>query len=117
MFNNKSATALLGVDAPLGSLNARIAACHALGLISDIEKHDLTILRKIRNEFAHHIEASFDLPKIRDLCRSLCMKAPEHVTEVMGKTGEFESSAIITTLANRPHYVGLQRRKVQDWPH
>jgi len=38
---------------PLGSFYARILAAYCLGLVTSDERNDLTIIRKIRNEFAH----------------------------------------------------------------
>lgn len=54
-----------GFNAPLGTLSARIKACHALGLLSDEQFSDLEHLRKIRNEFAHNWDGcSFSNPMI-----------------------------------------------------
>ncbi|WP_412066391.1 MltR family transcriptional regulator [Rhizobium sp. SYY.PMSO] len=43
-----------GFNAPLGTFSARIKACHAMGLLSDIQFADFEHIRKIRNEFAHN---------------------------------------------------------------
>jgi mannitol operon repressor len=40
-------------NAPLGTLSSRIEACFALGLIDKFEHSEISILRKVRNEFAH----------------------------------------------------------------
>lgn len=64
---------LKGPNAPLGTLSARIDACHALGLISDIERHNLEILRRIRNDFAHKPRVSFADDSIADRCANLKM--------------------------------------------
>jgi len=113
-----------GANAPLGTFSARVAACYALALITDDERHDLNLIRRIRNEFAHQTEISFESPAVRDRCKSLRMKAPDYIQpdgrEVkMDTKGEFETSAvaIIMNLINRPHYVGLQRRTTQAWPY
>ena len=47
---------LEGFNAPLGTLSARIKACAAIGLISEIQYTDLELSRKVRNEFAHKWE-------------------------------------------------------------
>lgn len=62
----KSATDLVeGFNAPLGSLSARIKACHAFGLLTDEQYRDLELMRKVRNEFAHNWEGcSFEQAKI-----------------------------------------------------
>src|SRR5947208_1359141 len=57
-----------GFNAPLGTFSTRSSAAFALGLISERELKELTILRRIRNRFAHHVHASFEMQEIRDLC-------------------------------------------------
>jgi DNA-binding MltR family transcriptional regulator len=64
----KEHSILHGDCAPLGSFSARINAAQQLGLISNYLARDLHVVRKIRNEFAHHpLELTFESPKIRDL--------------------------------------------------
>jgi hypothetical protein len=61
-----------GPTAPLGSFDAKIKVCHGIGLISSPAAHQLHILRKIRNHFAHEKGASrFDESPVRDLCDRL----------------------------------------------
>jgi mannitol operon repressor len=125
MLEGVDATSLLdGGSAPLSTFSARTAACHALGLITDDENHDLGLIRKIRNEFAHKTEVSFMIPSIRDRCAILRMRAPDYEDEKRGKvvmtpSEQFQTSAvaIIMNLVNRPHYVGQQRRIQQKWPY
>ena len=52
----KSADALLDVDRPLGSFSSRIDLAHALGLIRDDTRHDLHLMRRVRNDFAHGVD-------------------------------------------------------------
>jgi DNA-binding MltR family transcriptional regulator len=44
---------LLGNSGPLGSFSARIDMAYSLGLLAKNIMQDLSLLRKIRNEFAH----------------------------------------------------------------
>lgn len=71
--NCKSSNELIeGFNAPLGTFSSRIKACHAFGIISNKQHHDLEITRKIRNEFAHNWEGcSFTKQKIYDLATSM----------------------------------------------
>jgi hypothetical protein len=115
---------LEGGNAPLGTFSARISACYALGLIKDAEHHDLTIIRRIRNDFAHDIHTTFETPSVIDRCRELNMKAPDYTSEEMGEVkvgpqGQFESAAValIMNLINRPHYVGQKRCVAHSWPY
>jgi len=60
-----------GKNPPLGSFEARIAACHAMGLIDDRMRSDLNIVRGIRNEFAHKWDADISSGSIADRCIEL----------------------------------------------
>ena len=66
---------LLGVtsgNAPLGAFSARIELAYCLGLIPANIRHDLDIIRKVRNRFAHKLHGlSFGVEPIRGFCASL----------------------------------------------
>lgn len=63
---------LLSERGALGNLFGRIEAAFALGLIADVERHDLHIVRKIRNEFAHQVVGlCFESPEIKNRCLEL----------------------------------------------
>lgn len=49
----------------------RIEAAHDLQLISEAERDDLRLIRQIRSEFAHRLDAHFDDPAITELCLEL----------------------------------------------
>lgn len=107
-----------GGSAPLGTFSARIEACYALGLISEDEHNDLTLIRRIRNEFAHHIETSFDTPSVVSRCAQLRMKAEDYGDVKVGPSGQFQTAAVavIMNLINRPHSVSQERRATKTWP-
>lgn len=76
LIEGKSAEAILeGFNAPLGTLSARGAAAHAMGLISEREYAELEIIRKIRNEFAHSVHVSFETDKVVSLCKRMTYDA------------------------------------------
>lgn len=64
-------------NGPLSTFSAKIELAFLLGLISKQDYSDLTIIRKIRNEFAHTIlnddsdPLNFNNPHISDRCYSL----------------------------------------------
>jgi len=61
-------------NGPLASLSARIDICYALGLMPDHVLHDLTLIRRIRNYFAHHLnEASFQDQAVINRCSELSL--------------------------------------------
>ena len=70
---------LSGELAPLGTFSARITVAFALGLISEKERKNLILIRKIRNVFAHalpQMELSFDSPEIKSSCQELEIPQP-----------------------------------------
>lgn len=111
-------------NAPLGTFSSRIAACYTLGLISEREHHDLTLLRKIRNDFAHDMHTSFETPSVVDRCKLLHHKAGDYTSEKMGEVtvdpvSQFTSSAValILNFINRPYYVSRKRTVFGEWPY
>lgn len=125
VLQDAAATELVeGANAPLGTFSSRITACFVLGLISEAERHDLTLIRRIRNDFAHDIHTSFDTRSVVDRCKELLLKAPNYTHSEMGKievgpAGQFESAAValIMGLINRPHYVSEKRCAAVQWPY
>jgi len=112
-----------GANAPLGTFSARTTACHVLGLITDNERDDLNLIRRIRNDFAHQVHTSFQTESIVSRCDQLKFKAKNY-KKVDGTPvdveadGQFTTAAVglILTLTNRAHYVAQQRRTSQTWP-
>lgn len=71
-YDKKIENDLFCGNAPLSSFSSRIKLAFYLGKISKVERRDLDLLRKIRNEFAHHAnEIDFESEKIRSQCREL----------------------------------------------
>lgn len=102
-----------GFNAPLGSFSTRISAAFALGLISDQEYREITILRRVRNRFAHHVQASFDMQDIRDLCYNLTLNVPD-----VDPRGRYVTSALVLIhrLSKRVAHVATIRRRSETWP-
>jgi Mannitol repressor len=68
----KKSSPLLQQDGPLGSFSARIEMVYRIGLIPDDWHHDLHVIRKIRNEFAHGPTGlDFTQPPVCDLASNL----------------------------------------------
>ncbi|MFC3098277.1 hypothetical protein [Alteraurantiacibacter palmitatis] len=60
-------------NAPIGDFYSKILLSQALGLISDLEAAECTIVRKIRNRFAHDIRVNFTDDSIINLCKNMKM--------------------------------------------
>lgn len=69
--DEKNMQQLIRFDQPLGTFSSRIKMVYCLGLIYKPVKDDLELVRKIRNEFAHSLDVSFDDQHIKDWCRNL----------------------------------------------
>jgi len=62
---------IFGQAGPLSTLSAKITMAHVLGYIGPDAHHDLTLIRKIRNEFAHKRGISFATDPIAGWCAGL----------------------------------------------
>jgi mannitol operon repressor len=114
-IENDSSRALLnGFNAPLGTLSTKIAACHALGIISDDEMRECQILRRVRNAFAHEIEVTFDKGSVKDLCGNLSFPPPEENDNVRGRFVK-GSILLLINILNRPFHVAKRRLTAVDW--
>lgn len=60
-------------DGALSTFSGKITLAHALGLIAESEFKMLQHIRKIRNEFAHHVNRSFEASPVRDWCAHLIL--------------------------------------------
>jgi uncharacterized protein YjbI with pentapeptide repeats len=67
----KETQTLLSENGPLSTFSSRISSAYCLGLISKTSYLDLQIIRKIRNDFAHDLNASFENVSIKDRCKNL----------------------------------------------
>jgi mannitol operon repressor len=115
MIENDSAQVMLsGFNAPLGTLNTKIAACHALGLITDDEMRQCNIIRKIRNEFAHEIQVTFASGRLKDLCDNLDVPESDRQVDARGKFAK-ASLLLLVALINRPPQVAEKRVQCGDW--
>ncbi len=116
-FIEGSSSDALFENGALATFSARSAACHALGLISDDEFHDIQLIRKIRNYLAHEMHSTFEDPQVVDRCKLLRLKAHDYGDVVVGTTGQFQTAAvgILNRLINRAHYVSLKRSKYGEW--
>jgi mannitol operon repressor len=108
-----------GGNAPLGSFSARADACLSLGLIDDFEHQEISLLRKVRNEFAHGLHGtSFNSEPIHGYCSGLKSELPEgagHPTK--DPRFRFINSVIslVARLYYRPEWVARERRTAKVW--
>ena len=54
--------------APFGSLSGKAKATFFMGLITKQELERINAVRKVRNAFAHEVDATFEHPDIKKIC-------------------------------------------------
>lgn len=69
--NNDARKQLFKANGPFATFSAKTTAAFCIGWLDSDVHHDLQVIRKIRNEFAHHIHGlSMESPPIRLLTES-----------------------------------------------
>jgi len=120
MCAGKAADRLLGEpNAPLGTLSARIEACFALGLIDAFEYQEISLIRKIRNVFAHSKHGlSFKDEKVVGLCASLKSDLPQGSDYPINEARfRFINATVCLSLRlyYRSAWVAKERRQPKTW--
>ena len=111
---------LTGFNAPLSSLASRAAAAYALGLIQENELKEITVIRKIRNEFGHSWKGvSFAGGRVADLCSQLPWLGPDEYEATATPRGRLNAAIaiLLTDLLWRARLVRKERRMVREWPN
>ena len=109
-----------GFNAPLGTFSSRASAAAALGLIQDNEFKEITLIRKIRNEFGHGWEpVSFETENIAAHARKLPWRGPAEFEESADNRARFNAAValLLTDLMWRVRLVSSERRAGRTWPH
>ena len=111
---------LVGFNAPLGSFAARASAAHALGLIEENEYREITLIRKIRNEFSHAWQPlSFESGRVADLCRQLPWFGPAEHEAGATLRARFDAAVavLLLDLLWRARLVSRERCELKAWPN
>jgi hypothetical protein len=108
-----------GYNPPLGTFSARADAAFAMGLIGKTEYDEISILRKIRNVFAHDFRINFEDPEVASLCARLKFAAKDYADIIVDSFGQYHTSAValILSLTNRDHRVSKLRLKAGTWEY
>lgn len=104
---------------PLSSFSARIDACFALGLIDEFEYHEISLIRKIRNEFAHTKHGlTFQSEKLKSLSATLKSDLPKDAGHPIDEPRFRLINAIVCIVLRlyyRPDWVKKERRALKEW--
>ena len=108
-------------SAPLNSFDAKVRIAFALGLMGPLAKADLTIMRHIRNTFAHsRLKVSYKTPEIVTACEQITLPDRWSLTsDPMDTRNRFILTAFqyflnFVTFENEPW--GTVARKILDLP-
>ncbi len=103
----------------LGTFSSRIDACFALGLIDDFEHREISLIRKVRNEFAHAKHGlSFQSEPVKGFCSSLKSDLPEGANYPINEPRFRFTNAVVCMalrLYYRPDWVEKERRTLKEW--
>lgn len=111
---------LAGFNAPLGTFSSRASTAYALGLIQVNEFKEITVIRKIRNEFGHGWEpVTFESGKIAALANKLPWLGPREHEAGATLRSRFNAAIaiLLTDLMWRSQLVGKERRTSKSWPN
>jgi len=119
--DNKSGKDLIsGFNAPLGTFSAKASAAHAFGLIEDREFREITLIRKIRNEFGHSWRGiNFDADKVSKLANQLPWCGPIELEQTSNTRQRFNFAIaiLLTDLMWRSRLVHKEKLQVKVWPN
>jgi mannitol operon repressor len=109
-----------GFNAPLGTFSSRASATAALGLIQENEFKEITLIRKIRNEFGHGWESlTFESENVAVHARKLPWLGPAEFESTSNNRTRFNFAVamLLTDLMWRVRLVAAERRSRKRWPN
>ena len=119
LCDNKSAKDLVsGFNAPLGTFSSKASAAHAFGLIEDNEFREISLIRKIRNEFGHSWKGvSFESDKVAHLTSQLPWCGPAELENESNARQRFNFAIaiLLTDLMWRSRLVAQNKLRTKTW--
>ena len=109
---------LLANLGPVAHLPTRVELAFALGLIGEIERYDLHLIWKIRNEFADDTSAlCFERPTISKLCMALRSPVERFGSELPAEgLVRFIAAVLFTVNALRARRETITHRQIPESP-
>jgi mannitol operon repressor len=121
LIENKEGEELLsGFNAPLGTFSARASMASALGLLQENEIKEITLIRKIRNEFGHDWQPqTFEKGKVADFCKQLPWLGPAEHEKGATLRSRFSAAVaiLLVDLLWRVRLVRKEKRVARTWPN
>ena len=117
--DEKEVLKLLEPERPLGTYGSRVTMGFCLGLFHELIRDDLRTVGKIRNRFAHDLQASFDQDPIRSWCVSLKWHEISHMKTPEGATAreifQVGVNQLITYLHGVVSIARGEKRQIVRW--
>ena len=117
--DEKEVDKLFEYNQPLGTFSSKISMAYCLGLIDKMIKEDLTLVRKIRNRFAHDLFVNFEDQQIKSWCYNLkfhkvlmMTEPPRDATEI--QIFQVGVNTLISHLSGCISIARGQKRKIKD---
>lgn len=108
--NSDARKKLFDNNGPLSSFSSKITAAYCLGWLGQDTYHDINLVRKIRNTFAHHLHGiSLEDAEIRDLINQFKMpRKYYHDWEEFRVVTNSEETAVIFYIGETPTEAGYE---------
>jgi hypothetical protein len=92
---------LFGANSALGSFANKIQMAYAMDIFGDETKHNLDIVRTVRNAFAHaKIPIKFDTMQVKEACSHLVIPKPIQPHAVRPPLGHLEGRKLFQEVCN-----------------
>jgi DNA-binding MltR family transcriptional regulator len=116
----KEVDAMLDVEQPIGSFGARIRLAYCLGLLDEKLFRLLTLIKKVRNEFAHQLHGlTFETAEVAETCATLRRELDLPVGLPEAPRFAFMSATFSAQLSLWGYTTSMEvsdrRRKVPQW--
>lgn len=117
LIENKQSSDLFSQpNAPLGTLSAKAAMAYSLGLIQKNEFEEISLIRKIRNDFGHKWkDINFKNPKIVSYCNKLPWLGPPGKPVTPRRRFNVLIAILLADLLWRARLVKKERRTHRVW--
>lgn len=109
-----------GPAAPISTFSSKSLVAYSLGLITETEYSEITLIRRIRNEFAHSWEdIDFETESISNRVDNLPWRGPEDDDSRHDPRQRFTMAVamLLGDLLWRRRLVEKEKRYHKEWPH
>jgi DNA-binding MltR family transcriptional regulator len=97
---------------PLSTFSARVGLAYALGFLAPSERRDLSLIRRIRNDFAHELHGlSFEQPQVVSRCGELV--GCRHLEPALGRSLHGRERYVLTVIA-LSNWIAMRKLNIRE---